>query len=80
MTIVIAHKADATGAQRLWLTIKHMNARALLNQHNFMEIMMMLREGGLGYAGFNRNGVIAFGKKSALCNMVMVISRCLTKP
>jgi hypothetical protein len=28
-----------------------------------MEIMMMLREGGLGYAGFNRNGVIAFGEK-----------------
>ena len=44
MPIVVAHKADCAAADGVGLTVKDMDARAMLNNHDFMKIMMMLRE------------------------------------
>ncbi|GAB7449261.1 hypothetical protein OUHCRE12_37070 [Enterobacter kobei] len=47
MPIVVAHKADCAAADGVGLTVKDMDARAMLNNHDFMKIMMMLRESRL---------------------------------
>lgn len=62
MAIVIAHKTDAAGAERLRLTIEYVDTRALFHQHNFMKIMVMLRKRRLRHTRFNGYRVIA-GRK-----------------
>jgi hypothetical protein len=52
---VVAHKAHRTAADGVGLAVKHMDTRAVLNNHNFMKIMMMLRKRSLWEPGLNRN-------------------------
>ncbi|VTM39264.1 Uncharacterised protein [Klebsiella quasipneumoniae] len=53
MPVVIANKADRAAADGIGLAIEDVNARTLLNDDNFMKIMVMLRKGRLREAGFN---------------------------
>jgi hypothetical protein len=41
MPVMIAHKADGAAADGVRLAVEHMNAGAVLHNHDFMEIMMM---------------------------------------
>ena len=53
--VVIAHEAHRTAADGIRLTVKHVDARSVLNNHNFMKIMMMLRERSLRQPWLNRD-------------------------
>ena len=41
---MIANKAHRTAADGIGLAVKHMNPRTVLNDDDFMEIVMMFRE------------------------------------
>jgi len=41
---VIAHKTHRTAAQGIGLTIKNVRPSSVLNDNNFIKIMVMLRE------------------------------------
>ena len=59
MAIVIAHEADAAGAQRLRLSIENVNPRTLFHQHDFMKIVVMFGKRLLRHPGFDSDGVVA---------------------
>lgn len=70
--VVIAHEAHRTAADGIRLTVKHVDARSVLNNHNFMKIMMMLRERSLRQPWLNRDRRSPRRKKkSTLCSTVI---------
>lgn len=72
MPVVIANKADRAAADGIGLAIEDVNARTLLNDDNFMKIMVMFRKGRLRRRGSIATVEIPALKKSVLCNMVMM--------
>ena len=52
---MIAHKADRPTTDGIRLAVKHMDPRSVFNNHNFVKIMMMLRERHLRESRFNRD-------------------------
>ncbi len=65
--IVVAHKADRTAADGIRLTIENVNPGAALNNHNFMKIMMMLRETPPEEAGAQSRQAIDLPGKNPRC-------------
>ena len=63
MTIVIANETDASTVERIGIAVKNVHASALLYNHNFIEIMMMLRKLRLRSARLNGNRCIARREK-----------------
>ena len=57
MAIVIAHEADAAGAQRLRLSVENVNPRTLFHQHDFMKVVVMFGKRLLRHPGFDSDGV-----------------------
>ncbi len=53
--VVVAHEAHRTAADGIRLAIENMNTRPALNNHNFVKIMMMLRERSLRKPWLNRD-------------------------
>ncbi len=54
MAVVIAYEADTATAQRLRLAVKYVDTGTLFNNHDLMEIVMiMLREGSLRRTRFD---------------------------
>ena len=61
--IMVAHKTDRATGDGIGLPIKHMNTRAMFDNHNFMKIMMMFRKIRLREPGFYRHGRVTRRKK-----------------
>ena len=59
MPIMIADKAHRAAADGIGLSVEDMDARAVLHDHNLMEIMMMFRKGSLGQPRLNRHRRVA---------------------
>lgn len=55
MPVVIAHEAHHTAADGVGLAVEDMNTRSMLDNHNFMKIMMMFRKRSLREPGLYRN-------------------------
>lgn len=69
--VVVAHKAHRTAADGVRLAVKHVDPRTVFNNHNFMEIMIMLRKCSLWEPWFNRDRRTSRRKKSTLCSTVI---------
>jgi hypothetical protein len=67
--VVVAHKADRTAADGVGLAVKDMDTRAVLNNHNFMKIMMMLRKAACGSRAQSPQANPK--EKSTLCSTVI---------
>ena len=63
MPIMIAYETDRATGDGIGLPIKHMNTRAMFDNHNFMKIMMMFRKIRLREPGFYRHGRVTRRKK-----------------
>ncbi len=65
--VMVADKTDRPAADGVGLTVKNVDPCAMLNNHNFMKIMMMLRKcRHRGNRGSMATGDLPDGKKSTL--------------